>query len=168
MFRVIIIANANHQNRSQDDFHETLDEVSPRKRKCSGDPDADCVQEEAALKQEGKTFGDLRDCLLYQSCICMHKRIPSSFLMEYISNVKSYLFSLSSGSGEMDIGCSCSGTGIWSRINEMLLLHWQAEYNVGPYAWKHRFMCEVIPRKQAPNQTTFTKQTTLNHRRRSS
>ena len=82
MFRVVLIANANHRNRSQDDFQETLDEVSPRKRKCSGDPDADCVQEEVGPKQEGKTFGDLRDCLLYQSCIRMHERILSSFLME--------------------------------------------------------------------------------------
>ena len=163
MFHIVAVTNANHRSKSQDEFFDCLHADAAAG---AHEPDMQSGQEVATTGQKRKydsdeqndedgSFGDLRDCLLYQSCIRMHKRIPSCFLIEWIANVKSYLFSFAASGGlgdgqEIHIGCSCSGTGIWGRINEMLLLHWQVEYNVGPYVWKHRFMCEVNARKQAP------------------
>ena len=165
MLHFVTVANANNRSKSQDEFFDCLhddvdlatgkaqDESSEKEIATKGQKrryDSECGQVDA------DKYGDIRDCLLYESCIQMHRRIPSSFLMEWIANVKSYLFSLSGGGGQsgqggqdIHIGCSCSGTGIWGRVNEMLLKHWQGQYDVGPYVWRHRFMCEINPRKQA-------------------
>ena len=99
--------------------------------------------------------GGLRNSLLGKSCQQMHQRIPKEYLLQWISNLKAYLVELSGDDGhELPVGCSCSGTGIWGRVNELLLMHWQDEFNVSSsYTWSHRFMCELEPKKQALRNT---------------
>lgn len=55
--------------------------------------------------------------LLYHSCVCMYRRIPKHFLIEYIRNLKTYLEKLCDrpGSFALSMGCSCSGTGIANK-----------------------------------------------------
>ena len=94
--------------------------------------------------------GGLRNSLLHASCVEMHRRIPKPFLLKWINNLVSYMKALAGDDAgrELPIGCSCSGTGIWNRVNDLLLQFWKDQYAIdAEYKWAHRFMCEIDKRK---------------------
>ena len=94
--------------------------------------------------------GGLKNSLLFRSCQEMHRSIPKSYLLTWIKNMASYLEVLAGDGGhQMPVGCSCSGTGIWNRVNDLLLQQWKDESDVdSKYAWDHKLMCKLEAKKQ--------------------
>ena len=77
----------------------------------------------------------------------MHRRIPEELLIQWIDNMHGYVKMLSTD-GEILLDCSCSGTGIWAKVFEMLLMFWSEEYGLPVYKIRHVWACEIDATKQ--------------------
>lgn len=54
------------------------------------------------------------------------------------------------GNGSIVLGCSCSGTGIWAKIFDLLLVFWDEEFGLSQQVYtSHAWACEIDPAKQA-------------------
>ena len=78
--------------------------------------------------------------------------IPKDFLITWISNMRTYVTALANieGNGSIVLGCSCSGTGIWAKIFDLLLVFWDEEFGLSQQVYtSHSWACEIDPAKQA-------------------
>lgn len=75
---------------------------------------------------------DIRKTLIWNHCVRMHRMIPKDVLITWISNMRSYVQALANieGDGNIVLGCSCSGTGIWSNIFNLLLVFGDEEFGL--------------------------------------
>ena len=56
-----------------------------------------------------------------------HKKIPRGQLVTFLENLQSTLAELTgNGTDSIGMGCACTGTGVWYRLFDDLLLFWQA------------------------------------------
>ena len=157
LFSEICAHTHTHKRSAQDElgFHEVLQKSGTwfGKRKLDVETSGD-LQELSESVKPSVTVKEcdisLRNSLLSNSCEHMHRCIPKPYLLTWIKNLESYLDTVAGGGLDLDMGCSCSGTGIWSRVCDLLLQHWKSEYDINDrYVWSHKFMCEIEPRKQA-------------------
>ena len=79
----------------------------------------------------------------------MHKKIPKSALLVWMKNLHSYVQHLSSGTDTVSAACACSGTGIFHKVNEMLLILWQEEFQVDETVrYEHLWSCDNAKDRQ--------------------
>ena len=87
------------------------------------------------------------DTMLYKFIESMHKKIPKQYLLDWIDNLAGYLSTCVDG--KIPTGCACSGTGIWSHVNDLLSVYWNDELGMQRVHYQHKFCCEIDPRKRA-------------------
>ena len=94
---------------------------------------------------------NIHNTLMWNHCVRMHRQIPKEVLIKWIHNMRSYVEALTTeGESHIVLGCSCSGTGIWSKVFDLLITFWGEEFGLDDpdVCTTHAWACGLDTNKQ--------------------
>ena len=90
----------------------------------------------------------IEDSALWHIGMQLHKKIPKAGLLEWVENMNSYLAALRCGGDSVTSACACSGTGIFHKVMQLLLMMWRDEFETGCIEYDHLYVCDNATSRQ--------------------